>query len=155
MEEFVNKTDVSFSQLFKKDGWFARLIFIQLIVSPIHALIARSLRLFKSPSDFVYFFILAIAGHLAIGFLLWKKRTRFTITVSIVLLWILFLLQRVFSLLIAIGQLAVALHREEVSNKIINYRISVLVYAVVLVVIALVLNVIWTRNLKRLKRFCP
>lgn len=155
MEEFVNKTDISFSQLFKKDGWFARLIFIQLIVSPIHALISRSLRPLKSPSDLVYFFILAIAGHLVIGFLLWKKRTRFTITVSIILLWILFLLQRVFSLLIAIGQLAVALHREEVSNKIINYRISVLVYLVVLVVIALVLNVIWTRNLKRLKRFCP
>ena len=154
MEEFVNKTDVSFSQLFKKDGWFARLIFIQLIVSPIHALIAGSLRPFKSPSGFVYFFILAIAGHLAIGFLLWKKRTRFTVTVSIVLIWILFLLQRVFSLIIAIGQLAVALHREEVSNKIINYRISILVYLVVLAVIALVLNVIWTRNLKRLKRFC-
>ena len=155
MEEFVNKTDVSFSQLFKKDGWFARLIFIQLIVSPIHALISRSFRPFKSPSDFVYFFILARAGHLVIGFLLWKKRTRFTITVSIVLLWILFLLQRVFSLLIAIGQLAVVLHREEVSNKIINYRISVLIYLVVLAVIALALNVIWTRNLKRLKRFCP
>ena len=152
MEIFTNNTDVSFTQLLKKDGWFSRLIFMQLIVSPIHELILRSLRPIKNPSDWVYFFILSIAGHLMIGFLLWKKRTHLTTTGAIILLWILFVYKRVFSLLIIIVLLAADLHRERVSNAAINYRIFVLVYAFALAVIALVLNVIWTRNLMLLKK---
>lgn len=154
MEDFVNKTDVSFSQLLKKDGWFSRLIFMQLIVSPIHSLIMRSLRPTGKPSDLVLWFILSIAGHLAVGFLLWKKRTRLTITVSIIFLWLLFIWKRALSSILPIGLLVADLHREGVSNTIINYRIFTVVYAAVFLVIALALNVIWTRNLKRLKHFC-
>ena len=81
-----------------------------------------------------------------------EKQTCFTITVSIILLWILFVLRRVSSLFLAVVLSGATLHCEGVSNAIINYRIFVLVYAVVLAVIALILTIIWTRNLRRLLR---
>lgn len=161
MEDFVNKTDVSFSQLLKKDGWFSRLIFIQLIVSPIHTSIywLWSTISRRSAPDLAYYFGLMIGltfllSHWAIGFLLWKKRTRFTITISIILLWFLLLFQRALFLLVAAVGLYVSL-KMNASSSTINHRIYSLIHFGVVAVISLVLTVIWTRNLKRLKHFCP
>ncbi|MBP7302646.1 MAG: hypothetical protein KA972_05650 [Brachymonas sp.] len=162
METFSDKTEVSFSQLFKKDGWFSRLIFIQLIALPIHTSIYSVFRPLRNTSDnLAHYFIfiigsLFIAGHLMIGLLLWKKRTRSTITVAIMLLWILFAVKRVFlGLFGSIIMLLATLQREGVSNALITHRIYELIYAVFLIAIFLALTIIWTRNLKRLKRLCP
>ena len=169
METFSDKTEVSFSQLFKKDGWFSRLIVFHLMVIPVYTLIFhtfKNVRSIRSASDISvpYFaqsltlligFIL-IAPHLVIGFLLWKKRTRSTITVSIALLWITFAVKRVFlGLFGSIIMLLATLQREGVSNALITHRIYELIYAVFLIAIFLALTIIWTRNLKRLKRLCP
>ena len=169
MENFSDKTDVSFSQLIKKDGWFSRLIFLHLMVIPVHISIFytfKHTRSIRGASDIPvpYFsqfltlligFIL-IAPNLAIGFLLWKKRTRATITVSIVLLWIAFGVKRVFlGLFGSILMLAMTLQNKEASNALINHRIYGLIYTTSLAVLFLALTVIWTRNLKRLKGLCP
>lgn len=170
METFSDKTDVSFSQLIKKDGWFSRLIIFHLIVIPVYTSIFytfKHIRSIRSASDIPvpYFsqfitllisFIL-IAPHLAIGFLLWKKRTRATITVSISLLWIAFAVKRVFlGLFGSILMLAITLQTKEASNAlIINHRIYGLIYTTSLTVLFLALTVIWTRNLKRLKGLSP
>ena len=124
------------------------------------------IRSIKSASDipvpyFSQFFTLLIgfiliAPHLAIGFLLWKKRTRATITVSISLLWIAFGVKRVFlGLFGSILMLAMTLQNKEASTALINHRIYGLIYTTSLAVLFLALTVIWTRNLKRLKGLCP
>ena len=151
MEDFVNKTDVSFSQLLKKDGWFSRLIFFQLLINPALTVFYW---IFLSARNTVQLVLccISIAGSLVISFLLWKKLTRFTITVSIILLWILFVLKRVFRLLVSALMLAITLQNKEASSSLINYRIFALIYTTVLAVIALALTIIWTRNLIHLKR---
>ena len=161
METFSDKTEVSFSQLFKKDGWFSRLIFIQLIALPIHTSIYSVFRPLRNTSDnLAHYFIfiigsLFIAGHLMIGLLLWKKRTRSTITVSIALLWITFAVKRFLGLFGSVILLAGTLLNKEASNALITYRIYGLIYTVSLAVLFLALTIIWTRNLKRLKSLCP
>lgn len=158
MEDFVNKTDVSFSQLLKKNGWFSRLIFMQLIVFPVYTLIYRlwGPLAMRSASDLAHYFtlmmgLILLAGHWAIAFLLWKKRTRFTISLAIVLLWILFAWKRVLHLLLSALQLYITLQREGASDITINFRIQVLIKMAVLAVISLVLTVIWTRKLIHLR----
>ena len=161
METFSDKTEVSFSQLFKKDGWFSRLIFIQLIALPIHTSIYSVFRPLRNTSDnLAHYFIfiigsLFIAGHLMIGLLLWKKRTRSTITVSIALLWITFAVKRFLGLFGSVILLVGTLLNKEASNALITYRIYGLIYTVSLAVLFLALTIIWTRNLKRLKSLCP
>ena len=72
------------------------------------------------------------------------------------LLWILFAVKRVFlGLFGSIIMLLATLQREGVSNALITHRIYELIYAVFLIAIFLALTIIWTRNLKRLKRLCP
>ena len=168
METFSDKTEVSFSQLFKKDGWFSRLIVFHLMVIPVYTLIFhtfKNVRSIRSASDISvpYFaqsltlligFIL-IAPHLVIGFLLWKKRTRSTITVSIALLWITFAVKRFLGLFGSVILLVGTLLNKEASNALITYRIHGLIYTVSLAVLFLALTIIWTRNLKRLKSLCP
>ncbi|MDO5654377.1 MAG: hypothetical protein Q4G39_09800 [Brachymonas sp.] len=153
MEDFVNNTDLSFGQLTKKDGWFSRLIFIHLIVSPIYASYYFILRPPRDMPELVGRCI-PVAFNLTIGLLLWKKRTRFTITVAIILLWIQFVFMRVLGLLVAIMMLFTELHRNGANGSQTNYRIYALVYVVVFFGINLVLNIVWTRNLRRLKSFC-
>ena len=168
METFSDKTEVSFSQLFKKDGWFSRLIVFHLMVIPVYTLIFhtfKNVRSIRSASDISvpYFaqsltlligFIL-IAPHLVIGFLLWKKRTRSTITVSIALLWITFAVKRFLGLFGSVILLPAPLPNTDASHALITSRIYGLIYTVSLAVLFLALTIIWTRNLKRLKSLCP
>lgn len=165
VETFSDKTDISFSQLFKKDGWFSRLIFIHLIAIPAYTLIFYTFKQIRSAADVLAPYLaqlmtllitfILIAPHLAIGFLLWKKRTRSTITVSIALLWIAFAFKRVLGVFISILMLVVSLQREEVSAALINYRIYGLIYTISRAVLFLALTIIWTRNLKHLRDLCP
>ena len=139
-----SNTDVSFSKLFKKDGWFARLVFIQLIFIPIYTLFNG---IFIYHRNWSYSFAL-IVGHWIIGFLLWKKRTRSTITVAVGLLWILFAWKRA----VPFFALVLSSFTKGASNSIMDSLIPLLIDRVFGVVIAMVLTVIWTRNLTQLKR---
>lgn len=156
MENFVNNTEVSFSQLIKKDGWFSRLIFFQLTVPP--ALFLLFWILTPSPSMTTEIFVIHaiwIASAWTICFLLCKKRTRFTITVSIVLLWILFVFKRLSPLLFAVFLLYANINLYEANESLINSRIVSIMNRLVFAVIALVLTIRWTRNLRKLKQLQP
>ena len=167
VETFSDKTEVSFRQLFKKDGWFSRLVVLHLIVIPIYTSIFYTFKSIRTPippnhpAPYILHLItlligfIFIAPHLAIGFLLWKKRTRSTITVSIALLWITFAVKRFLGLFGSVILLAGTLLNKEASNALITYRIYGLIYTVSLAVLFLALTIIWTRNLKRLKSLCP
>lgn len=167
VETFSDKTEVSFRQLFKKDGWFSRLVVLHLIVIPIYTSIFYTFKSIRTPippnhpAPYILHLItlligfIFIAPHLAIGFLLWKKRTRSTITVSIALLWITFAVKRVLGVFVSILTLVGTLYSEEVNAALINRRIYGLIYTISFAILFLVLTIVWTRNLKRLRSLCP
>ena len=49
VETFSDKTEVSFRQLFKKDGWFSRLVVLHLIVIPIYTSIFYTFKSIRTP----------------------------------------------------------------------------------------------------------
>lgn len=167
MEAFSEKTEVSFSQLFKKDGWFARLVVFHLVMSPIYTLIFyvfRQIRIIRSAPNIaapyveqgatVLIGLIIMAPHLVIGFLLWKKRTRSTITVSIVLLWVVFVVKRVFASLIWV-MLFFAPRLSTAAEVPIMNQIYKAIYVISFSVLFLALTIAWTRNLKRLRSLYP
>lgn len=163
MENFVNNTEVSFSQLTKKGGWFSRLIFIQSIMNFVPPLVFLAiLDLDAFNTGYLVTQSVWIVSAWIICLLLWKKRTRFTITVSIIFLWIQLIFKRMFGVLGAVLLLlpsifpsAVYTGTYEAHKSLLNYRIGVLIYAIVFAVTVLVLTVVWTRNLRQLKRLQP